>query len=212
MTPSPTRTFHWEECASVLGELDPELAYEPKGRCFESNALRIHPPLVLPVAEDCSSLVRYLQARPDAPGLHVVVLMQAGAVSLGLFEAGEAVETKSFRRYVVRGSGRSQPKHLDSKGKSRYGSRLRLQNARRLLEETNERLLEWHTEFGPADEVYYNGSNRIWADLFTVKPLPPFAKDYTPIRIPLDLPRPTTDVLLRAYKALSYGRIEDTSS
>jgi hypothetical protein len=209
---SPPRTFHWEDCASVLGELDPELEYDPSHRCFVSDALRVHPPLVFPVAADCPSLVRYLQVRPEVPGRHVVVLMQAGAVSLGLFEEGEAVETKSFKRYVVRGKGRSQPKHLDSKGKSRYGSRLRLQNARRLLEETNERLCEWRDEFGAADEVYYSGSNRLWADLFTVKPLPPFDKDDSPIRIPLDLPKPTTDVLLRTYKALSYGRIEEDGS
>ena len=38
----------------------------------------------------------------------------------------ELVRHKVFKRYVVRGRGRAQPTHLKSKGKSRYGSRLRL--------------------------------------------------------------------------------------
>ena len=42
---------------------------------------------------------------------------------------GEIVHTKSIKKYVVRGRGRAQPTHLATKGKSRYGSRLRLQKA-----------------------------------------------------------------------------------
>lgn len=203
-------SFHWSVSARVLRDLAAraEFRLDRKLRYFDSETQRVQPPLVFPIGASCFSLSRYVESLPEAPGRQVVLLMQAGAVSLGLFDAGEPISTKSFRRYVVRGSGRAQPKHLASKGKSRYGSRLRLQNARRLLEEVNERLVEWHVE-RPPEQIYYNGSTRLWADLFTVKPAPPLERDEAPIRIPLDLPRPTTEVLLRAYKSLSYGWIED---
>ncbi|MEM7356537.1 MAG: hypothetical protein AAF657_37320, partial [Acidobacteriota bacterium] len=115
---------------------------------------------------------------------------------------------KSFRRYVVRGKGRAQPLHLKTKGKSRYGSRLRLANARRLLVETNEKLNEWEEDFGPADRIYYSCPVRLWPSLFEASPAPPFEKSGPLVRIPLDLPRPTVDVLLRTYRSFEYGRIE----
>jgi len=209
MSPSEHRTFSWRDCARELEPLagDATLAPDPKRRFFASEELRVHPPLIFPIPAGCRSLEEYLATLPGSPGRHAVVLMQAGAVSLGLFEGGEVLATKSFKRYVVRGSGRAQPLHLKTKGKSRYGSRLRLQNARLLLQETIERLAEWEDEFGPAQQVYYNAPIRIWADLFAGKVQPPFEKDAV-LRIPRDLPKPTTEVLLRAYRGLGYGRIE----
>lgn len=206
MTP---RTFHWEDCADVLDEYR---SFErDSGRAsFSSKDLRVATPLVLLVLADCRSIDDYLNDLPDEPGDHTVILMQAGAVSLGRFEAAEEVATKTMKRYVVRGRGRAQQSFLDTKGKSRYGSRLRLQNAKRLLEETNEKLNEWEEEFGAPDLIFYNSPVRIWPDLFKVKPDPPFAKDDERlVRIPRDLPKPTTDVLLRAYKSLCYGRIDE---
>ena len=164
--------------------------------------------LVFPIPADCDSLEQYLEALPVRPGRHFLVLMQAGAVALGLFEGGEERATKSLRKYVVRGRGRAQPLHLQTKGKSRYGSRLRLQNARRLLEETNAKLAAWTSEFGPADRVYYNAPVRLWAGLFAARPAPPFERRCA-LRIPRDLPRPTTEVLRRAYRGLGFGRIEE---
>ena len=203
-------TFPWERCREVLGAVpDPaNVPLEPKGRFFEAPGRRIWPPLWLPPGPGCRHLADYLDLLPERPGRHLVLLLQAGAASLGMFAGGEELATKSFKRYVVRGRGRGQPKHLESKGKSRYGSRLRLQNHQKLLEETNERLAAWWDEFGPAHEVYFNGPPRLLADLFAVKPPPPFEREPKPRRIPRDLPRPTTDVLQRAYKALGYGRIE----
>jgi len=204
------RTFFWEDCAEVLGPLtgEPGLELDEKRRAFVSERLRILPPLVFPIPAGCASLADYLAELPKAPGRHAVVLLQAGAASLGWFEGGEERATKSLRKYVVRGRGRAQPTHLATKGKSRYGSRLRLQNAQRLLEETNEKLREWWEELGPPDELYLSAPVRLWADVFRVEPPPPFPKDHPRIRIPLDLPRPTTEVLRRAYRALEHGRIE----
>ncbi len=203
-------TFHWEDCAETLAReaRGHELMLDDRRRAFEAEGLRLTPPLVFPIAPDCRSLEEYLAALPLEPARHVLILMQAGATSLGLFEAGEAVSTKTLKRYVVRGKGRAQPTHLNAKGKSRYGSRLRLQNAKRLLEETNEKLLAWWEEYGAFEGVYYNAPVRLWPTLFQVKPKPPFERDEALVRVPLDLPRPTTDVLLRTYRSLCYGRVE----
>ena len=207
-------SFHWQECASTLRQFAPDtsLVFEPKRRVFESEQLRVKPPLVFPPSLECRSLEDYLRDLPEQPNRHCVVIMQAGAVSMGRFEHALPLITKSLKRYVVRGKGRAQPLHLKTKGKSRYGSRLRLQNARRLLMETNELLHEWQKEFGPADHVYYSCPVRLWPSLFEATPPPPFAKTDDLIRIPLDLPRPNNKVLLRAYKALEYGRIEGKHS
>ncbi|MEM9404745.1 MAG: hypothetical protein AAGA81_01790, partial [Acidobacteriota bacterium] len=132
-----------------------------------------------------------------------------GHVSLGRFDKGENLIAKSLKKYVVRGKGRAQPLHLKTKGKSRYGSRLRLQNARRLLVETNEKLIEWHEEFGTPDQIYYSCPVRLWPSLFEATPPPPFRQDDDLIKIPRDVPRPTVDVLKRTYRSLEYGRIEE---
>lgn len=204
-------SFHWTETAEVCAPFLFESGWELDAgrRYFSREALRIRPPLVLPIESQVRSIADYLRTLPAEPGRHTVVLMQAGAVSLGLFEAGEVIATRSYKRYVVRGSGRAQPTHLKTKGKSRYGSRLRLQNAKLLLEETNEKLNEWAAEHGPSDCVYYNAPVRLWPTLFEAEPAPPFDRDDRMIKIPLDLPKPTTEILLRAYRGLCYGRIEE---
>lgn len=205
-----SETFHWRDCAATLLRLDEQagLEVEPKGRFFQSGDLRVRPPLVFPLRPHHASLNDYLADLPSEPGRHLVILMQAGATSLGRFARAQPLATKSLRRYVVRGKGKAQPLHLKTKGKSRYGSRLRLANARRLLEETNEKLHEWNEDFGPADRVYYNCPVRLWPMLFEATPPPPFSRSDDLVRIPRDLPRPTVDVLLRTYRSLEYGRID----
>ena len=204
------QTFHWEECAEALLPLlrEGEFRLDDRRIAFESSSLRVVPPLVLPIPDDCTTLVDFVADVPVELGRQLVLLMQAGAVSIGLFEDGQAVSSKSFKKYVVRGKGKAQPTHLDSKGKSRYGSRLRLQNAKKLLEETNEVVADWIEEFGPLDQVFYNAPVRLWASLFQAKPEPPFEREAA-IRIPRDLPVPTTTELMLCYKSLCYGRIEE---
>lgn len=210
MPAATPRSFSWQECASELAPFAEDAAFEldSKRRFFLSPTLRIHPPLVFPIPADCASLADYLDNLPLKPPRQTVVLMQADSVALGLFEEGEERATKSFRRYVVRGKGRAQPLHLSTKGKSRYGSRLRLQNARRLLRETIEKLNEWQATHGPSRHVFYNAPVRLWASFFGAKLAPPFQKADA-IRIPRDLPKPTTEVLLRTYRGMGYGRIEE---
>lgn len=207
-------TFHWEETHGLLEELGDEhgLEVRPGEGCFLGDGVRVTPPLVQPIAATCGSLGEFLDELPLDLGRHLVVLMQAGATALGLFEAGLEVRTKSFKRYVVRGTGRSQTTHLKTRGKSRYGSRLRLQNAQLMLDETAERIRDWAAEYGEPERVFYGAPVRLWADLVRTSPPPPFAPggplESTLVRIPLDLPVPTTAVMLRTYRALCHGRVE----
>ncbi|MEC8511484.1 MAG: hypothetical protein VX015_05005 [Planctomycetota bacterium] len=214
------RTVHALEARAVLGDVAREgrLVPEPERRWFEGvdgdgRPLRVHPALVSPIAAGCRDLLDHLDAAPEELGPHLVVLLQAGRCSMGWFDGGEAVETKSFSRYVVRGKGRAQPTHLATKGKSRYGSRLRLQNARALTEETVERMQQWWDEFGPADAVLVNAPVRLWASLFEADPPPPFGPDGaasgTPVRrIPRDIPRPTSELVVRTWRFCCYLRLE----
>jgi len=212
MGSSTPQTFHLTTLATTLRELDAvhDLRFEPQRRWFESvdRALRVHVPLVAPIPTGCRSVDDYLASVPAVLGRHLVILMQAGAVALGVFDLGEELATKSFKRYVVRGTGRSQPTHLATKGKSRYGSRLRLQNATRLLEETNEKLVEWRREVGDWERIFVSCPVKLWPTLWEVEPAPPFEREREVVRIPKDLPRPTTDVLLRTYRGLLWGRVE----
>ena len=204
-------TFHWEDADGLL-LAHPDLVYDAEqgtfsGRDPDGQSIVLRPPLMLPVPAGTRTAVDLTRRGSFDPGRHLVLLIQAGAVAMGLFEFGEPVQTKSDKKYVVRGKGRAQPTHLASKGKSRYGSRLRLQNARALLEQTNQRIQDWHESLGPIDQIFYNCPVRLWSDLLRTDPIPPFAAADA-IRIPLDLAVPTTEVLLRCYKRMSFGRLE----
>jgi hypothetical protein len=229
-------TFHWSECTTVLGALanSKDFQLEPGGRFFEAHDVRVVPPLVFPLpamaltTDDSvqasarrkaaienaakpapsSDLYGYLESLPHEPATQCVILLQAGIASLGMFQGGDPMATRTLKRYVVRGKGRAQPAFLATKGKSRYGSRLRLQNARLLVDETNEKLCEYWDEYGAAEQIYVGASKRLFPDLFRGKERPPFEPDVAYIRIPLDLPKPTTSIMLRAYKSLCYGRVE----
>lgn len=213
MTPRPARnteTFYWPETGATLRHLvtEHELLLADNGRDFVAPGIRVRPPLILPVDPVMRTVEAYVADLPEAPGRQLMVLLQAGAAALGLFGGGANLRTKSIKKYVVRGRGKAQPTHLKTGGKSRYGSRLRLQNARALLVEVNEKLNEWVDECGPPDHVFYSCPVRMWPDLFATTPEPPFRRDLA-TKIPMDLPVPTTEVLLRTYTAMSFGRIEN---
>ena len=205
-------TFHWQDTAQVLAEQDAlhNLTLDVRRRSFVGAHVRVTPPLVLPIRPEIADLAAYLDKLPSAPQLHFTILLQAGAAALGVFDQGAALATKSDKKYVVRGRGRAQPTHLAGKGKSRYGSRLRLQNARRLLDDVAARLREWASEYGAPNEIFYSASDRIWTSLLAHDNPPPFTRADPLIKIPHDIPVPTTDVLLRTYRKLSYGRVEAT--
>ncbi len=79
---------------------------------------------------------------------YVVLLIQSGSCALGYFEEDETIDHKVFKSYMVRKKqGKSQISYLNSKGKSRAGSRVRLANTIRFFENINERLQEYFEEY-----------------------------------------------------------------
>ncbi len=150
----------------------------------------------------------FLRSYPTELPKQCVILAQAGAVALAIFEGGEPLATKAFKRYVVRGKGRAQPTFLATKGKSRYGSRLRLQNAKAMIEETNRRLSRFWAEHGAPEQILVGAPARLWAEHFLSPVQPPFEKSTPIVKVPLDFPVPTTSVLLRTYRSLQFGVIK----
>lgn len=202
-------SFHWREADEVLADTEEDtLRLDANRRGFTGSRYRIRVPVVFPIPTGCVEIEDYRAELPEQPGLHTVVLLQAGAAALGAFSGGEELRTKSLKKYVVRGHGKAQATHLSTRGKSRYGSRIRLQNARNLLIEVNRKLLEWFTELGPPEHVFYSCPVRMWPELLSAKEPPPFDKN-GPIKIPLDISVPTTSVLLRTYRAMEHGMVEE---
>lgn len=139
----------------------------------------------------------------------LVLLLRAGAMAFGCWQAGELLQHKAVRKYVVRGNGKAQGAHLKTRGKSRYGSRLRLQNWRSLLRETNERLRDCQEQFGPFDRIYYGVPIRVFSELLDADPSPPFGREDRHLqRLPMHVHRPSYEELLRVRTWLEHGRVE----
>lgn len=213
---APRSTFTWRELADVLRGLEaahPGARLVRFARGFElvgtrgSALARVHVPLVLRL-RDGESADEIARRAGEPLGREFVLLLRAGAAAFGLWRDGELVAHKTSTRYVVRGHGRAQPAHLARKGKSRYGSRLRLQNARRLLAEVNERARQWWDEAGGFDAVYLACPERLWPDLRDADPPPPFLGRIEPVRIPLHVHEPRHAELLRVRGALEHGAVE----
>jgi len=140
-------------------------------------------------------------------GRYAILLLQAGAAAVGLFEDDDLLDHKAWKRYVVRGQGKAQPTHLKTRGKSRLGSRLRLRNARRLLEEVSERLGSWFEEDDPPARLYTSCPVRLYADFMETDPTPPVTtEDPRRVTIPLDVHVPTHAELLRVQRSIIHGR------
>lgn len=166
-------------------------------------------PLLAPRCRPGESLADYRLRLPGSPERHVLLLLQAGAMAVGYWDGPELVHHKAVRRYVVRGNGRAQPLHQKTRGKSRYGSRLRLQNWKRLLVETNERLHEYWAEYGGPERVFVAVPVRVFSDLAATEPAPPFLREDARVqRVPMHVHRPDFAELMRVHGWLAHGRLE----
>lgn len=173
---------------------------------------RLRVPLAAPRVRPGEPIAAFLARLQDPallPERQCVLLLQAGAMAIGLWDGDELVDHKAIRRYVVRGHGRAQPLHRKTRGKSRYGARLRLQNWKRLLTETNERLRDVEARFGAPERVFVGVPVRVLADLFAAEPPPPFERgDPRLQRLPMHVHRPDFAELQRVRGWLCHGRLE----
>lgn len=188
----------------------PAARADRRGLVFAGGeAARLRVPLLAPRVSADERLADYARRLPGEPERHVVLLLQAGAMAVGYWDGGELLHHKAQRRYVVRGHGKAQPLHAKTRGKSRYGARLRLQNWKRLLVETNERLRDYWAEYGAAARVFFAAPVRAWPELLAAAPPPPFAAgDAALQRVPMHVHRPDFAELLRVHAWLGRGRVE----
>jgi len=200
--------FHWSQSTELLEDLLDayELVLDASGGMFVCpDDARVHfrPPAVQPITELTQTPRAWLN-EVHAPGTYVIVLVQAGASAMGWFEDEACLAHKALKRYVSRGKGRAQLLHLKTKGKSRYGSRLRLQNAARQIVETSTRLNGWWEELGKPERVFGSIPVRTWPVLLAAVPPPPFVKDDV-IRVRHHVHVPNHAELMRVQRLLLHG-------
>jgi hypothetical protein len=143
--------FHFDETEGFLRELSKDevpLYMEPAKHSFllEQNqkvVIRMRLPLFYPDGEEREPLWHYLERvniPQEVPSWNIL-LMEAGRAAVGQADEGNVSSHKNIRKYMVRKkSGKAQLTHLKTKGKSRYGSRLRLQESEAYFVEIIERL------------------------------------------------------------------------
>jgi hypothetical protein len=198
------------EQAEAFWQRFPAARAAADGRSFEADGsvARLWLPLVAPRAvagERVGDFAERLELREEA---QLVLLLQAGAMAFGCWRGEELLQHKAVRKYVVRGNGRSQATHLKTRGKSRYGSRLRLQNWKSLLAETNERVADCEDDHGPFARIFLGAPVRVFSDLFEVDPAPPFERDDARLqRLPLHVHRPDHGELCRVRSRMEVGRV-----
>lgn len=143
-----------------------------------------------------------------APARYIILLIQSGHCAVGLFEGSRNLDHKVIRAYMVRKKqGKSQIKHLKTKGKSRAGSRVRLAGTVEFFEEINERLQVYFNDFS-IDRIAISCSKTLWPFLFNSKIETPFGKqDERLYRIPRHVHVPKYDEMIEVQKFLMRGEL-----
>lgn len=201
-----------EEQLADFAAAFPRAFADADGRSFAPSADAAAPRLRLPaVVEDArpgEGVAAYLARASLQPLRHEVVLLQYGAMAMGCWDGDALVRHKAEKRYVVRGNGKAQVTHLQQKGKSRYGSRLRLQNWKLLLADVTERLVAWHEELPEPERMFLAMTPRAAVALWSAEPPPPFARDDARIRrVPRHVHVPDHAELLAVQRWLATGEL-----
>lgn len=177
----------------------------------ETNHFEICLPWVCPPARTKESLSEYADRLDLLPPPYYLILLQAGHSALGYYEGGEAVFHKVIKKYMVRRKqGKAQIGHLQSKGKSKAGSRIRLANGISFFEDINAKLEEWAME-DVVERILLSCPVRMQPLLFSSRVKPPFDKLDSRIRkIPMDVNRPGQDELARVNRFALLGKLIGT--
>ena len=173
----------------------------------DETLLRFRYPLCLNLTEDQTP---HLPDRVDArvPADYAILLLQAGNAALATVENGRITHHNVISKYVTRKKqGKAQLNFLNTKGKSRAGSRIRLANTVLFIEE----VLDWFdTYLGNRHQtLLYSCPPPLWGLLFSGKRQPPFTKKDSRLRkIPLDINIPRFVEVKRARHEIELGRLE----
>ena len=120
---------------------------------------------------------------------YCLTLVRAGQAAVGYFHQGILLDHKVFRGYLVRQKqGKSQFKYLKTKGKSRAGSRIRLEETLVFFKEINERLQVYAKQY-PLNFWGLGCAKTMWPLLFDGEVKPPFSSKSAEL---IELPYPFT--------------------
>jgi hypothetical protein len=142
---------------------------------------------------------------------YVVVLIESGLAALGYFEDIDTIHHKVFRAYMVRKKqGKSQLKHLKTKGKSRAGSRIRLSESLQFFENINRQLIDYHTTYR-VEKIAVSLSTTLVPFFYGAKTPPPFDKsDPRLFHIPRHVASCTYENLEKIHEFLRKGELKFT--
>ena len=166
-------------------------------------------PLTFPAAQPGESLVSYLESVPDTPPAQLILLLQAGHAALGYFDT-ECTHHKVISKYMVRrGQGKAQLTFSKTRGKSRLGSRIRLQQSLAYFREINEKLSDWSDQIDATEQIFLSCPIRFRHELFHGKTQPPFTEEDSRLRkVPFSTHRPTFKELNRIRFLLKAGILD----
>ena len=165
-------------------------------------------PLHFPLAEKGQNFPDYLESLQFAHPQYILLLIQAGHSALAYFEGDELIHHKVIKKYMVRGNGKAQVGYLQTRGKSKAGSRIRLANSISFFEDINEKLREWEVAES-ATRILLSCTAKMQPLLFQSKITPPFSKDDPRIaKVPFDLQKPSLEEMLLINKQIQRGRWE----
>ena len=194
--------------ADVNCEFDPAVLRcvfrDAEGREFA----RFRCPPAFPVATALSDPGAYGGQVDAEPPEAFVLVLQAGQAALARTRRGLIYEHRIIRKYMVRKSqGKAQLTHLKTKGKSRLGSRIRLQQSVEFFEEINSWLTDRNEEFAPG-RILYACAASLWPHLFHSRIAPPFdKKDARLMKIPRDFRKATLEELERMCRFVLRGQL-----
>lgn len=134
-----------------------------------------------------------------------LVAIKAGQAFTGYFHNGQLSDHKVFRAYMVRQKqGKSQIKHLKTKGKSRAGSRIRLAETQRFFNEINERLNLYNEQY-PITRWGFSCSKTLWPYFFDAELPPPFSsRQDNLISLPFHYQQASFEELQKSYSSLTH--------
>ena len=166
--------FYYEDTAEFLRQLCETSLYLRMDRDRHSvvasredeKIFTMRLPLIFPRPQDGEYLQHYLESHhlKEFPTDWNLLIMEAGRAAVGAVRHGKLSRHKNIRRYMVRKKqGKSQLTHLKTRGKSRYGSRLRLQETQLYFHDILDLLEE--DEFVANAAVFYHCPVRLKAFL-----------------------------------------------
>ena len=132
---------------------------------------------------------------------YCITLVRAGQAAVGYFHQGILLDHKVFRAYLVRQKqGMSQFKYLKTKGKSRAGSRIRLEETELFFKDINQRLQVYTNQY-PLTYWGLGCSKTLWPLLFDAAVPPPFTSKSAEL---IELPYPFAKASFEELQVLEH--------